>query len=176
MAAVRHVSMVTKQSRQEIVRTFVEREASDLLAYFVRRTVSAEDAADMLSETLLVIWRKEGFIPSNATEARMWMFGVARKVLSGHRRTRIRQASLRARLADELTTAQADPSQPWVDEVRAAISHLTEIDREIVRLVYWDGFSLNQTAQILRMRPGTVRSRHHRARARLRALLGEDEG
>ena len=175
MAAVRHVSMVAKQSRQEIVRTFVEREASDLLAYFVRRTESAEDAADMLSETLLVIWRREGFIPSDATEARMWMFGVARKVLSGHRRTRSRQAALRTRLADELTITQVDASEPWVDEVRAAISQLAEIDREIMRLVYWDGFSLGQTAQILRMRPGTVRSRHHRARARMRELLGEDE-
>ena len=59
-------------------------------------------------------------------------------------------------------------------EVRSAIAELGTIDQEIVRLVYWDGFTLAEVAQILNMRPPTVRSRHARARAKLRDALGAD--
>jgi RNA polymerase sigma-70 factor (ECF subfamily) len=56
-------------------------------------------------------------------------------------------------------------------EVRSVIALLNETDQEILRLVYWDGFSLVEAAQLLGLRPSTVRSRHARARATLRTAL-----
>lgn len=37
-----------------------------------------------------------------------------------------------------------------------------------------EGFTLAQTARVMRMKEGTVRSRYHRARARLRECLDAD--
>ena len=49
-----------------------------LLAYFVRRITPPEDAADCLSETLVVLWRRRRALPSDAEDARRWAFGVAK--------------------------------------------------------------------------------------------------
>jgi RNA polymerase sigma-70 factor, ECF subfamily len=168
VAAVGHVAVVSA-NRTAVVRELVEKESSALLDYFLRRTSDREDAADLLGETLLVIWRREGSIPTDPVNARMWMFGVARNVLSGHRRSRRRRFALAERLAATLPVAE---SEPELDGVRAAIATLPEVDRELVRLVYWDGFTLAEAAQMLHMRPATVRSRMARAREKLREHLG----
>lgn len=58
----------------------VEAASPDLLVYFLRRVDAPEDAADLLGEALLVIWRRAASIPSDDQEARMWMFGIARNL------------------------------------------------------------------------------------------------
>lgn len=170
VAALGHVSVMTNAHRRSNVQRLVERESTDLLSYFLRRTSSPDDAADLLNDTLLVIWRRERSIPADAEEARMWMFGVARRVLSGHRRSSARRTALARRLGEELTVATTT-SAAETDDVREAIAQLPAVDREIVRLHYWEGFALNEVASIMSMRPATVRSRLARARARLKQQL-----
>lgn len=176
LAATGHVSIVTAD-RHAAVRSLVERESRALLAYFLRRTADPDDAADLLGDTLLVIWRREGSIPRDETEARMWMFGIARRVLSGYRRSGMRREALSERLGTALALASASHSDPAsgvdspADGLCEAIAALPDLDREIVRLVYWDDFTSEEVATIMRMRPATVRSRMARARAKLRAHL-----
>ena len=148
----------------------VEREAPGILAYFGRRVASADDAADLLGDTLVVAWRKAASVPRSDTEARMWLYGVARNVLSTHRRTLARRGALEEKVRAD-ATVRTEP--PVLDHVRALIGDLDPVDREIIGLVYWEGFSLAEVAGILRMRASTVRSRHARARAWLREALLE---
>lgn len=147
--------------------------SSSLLAYFTRRVHQREDAADLLGETLLVLWRRARDVPSDDDAARLWLYGVARKVLATHRRTGTRRHALTTRLRTEL--AAHDDQQPTEDPrlstLQQALDELDPQDQEIIKLVHWDGFSLTDAARIIGKRPGTVRSRYHRARARLRARL-----
>lgn len=152
------------------VRAFVEREAPGILAYFARRA-DRDDAADLLGETLVVVWRRVATIPSDETRARMWLYGVARNVLSQHRRATVRRTALAEKLRLDLGALPATVDPTEHDEVRAQIATLPRVDREIIELVYWEGFSLVEVAGILGMRQPTVRSRHARARATLRAAL-----
>jgi len=148
----------------------VEREAPALLAYFGRRVASADDAADLLGDTLVVAWRKAASVPRSETEARMWLYGVARRVLSTHRRTLARRSALEEKVRAD-ATVRTDP--PLLDHVRALIGDLDPVDREIIGLHHWEGFTLAEVARILGMRPATVRSRHARARASMRDALLE---
>lgn len=156
------------------VTAVIEANAPDLLAYFHRRVETPEDAADLLAETLLVIWRRERVVPADGVEARMWMFGIARRVLSSHRRTTRRRSSLHDRLRSQL----ADPVAPLPAEdaleVQDALRRLDPTDQEIIRLTYWEGFSLREAADLLDLAEGTVRSRHHRARRALRKMIGAE--
>lgn len=147
--------------------------APDLLAYFVRRVEHRADAADLLGDTLLVVWRKVRRLPVDDDQARMWMFGIARRVLSGHHRSRRRHGKLLERLRQELRVLPSDVDERVVD-VRRCLSELDPTDQEIIRLVHWDGFSQVEVAALLGMPEGTVRSRHARARQRLAALLDAD--
>ena len=61
------------------------------------------------------------------------------------------------------------------DEVlHSAVMQLPEKLRLAVTLFYIDGFSMRETAQILRCPEGTVKQRLHRARTALRILLEKE--
>lgn len=64
-----------------------------LLGYAVRRSDRAEDAADVVAETYLIAWRRIADLP-DGEHARMWLFGVAGKVIANHRRGQRREQRL----------------------------------------------------------------------------------
>ena len=146
---------------------------TDLLAYILRRSQSAEDAADALAETYLIAWQKLDAIPIGE-QARLWLFGVARNLLlKGASRGRSRHA-LVERLAAELRSVQ--PPQAPVADVRssallAALGTLSERDREIMLLTAWEGLTPKQIATVVGTPVNIVRVRLHRARTRLKRDL-----
>lgn len=148
--------------------------APDLLSYFARRVTPTTDAADLLSDTLLVICRRANHLPSDDQQARLWAFGVARKVLAGQQRSMKRRSALVTRLQEELEQADGVGHQDRsVEDLHAALATLDPLDQEIIRLVHWDGFSQAEVAQILDRPAGTIRSRYARARSALRSQLGD---
>ena len=104
----------------------------------------------------------------------MWLYGVARKVLSGQRRSTVRRNALAERLRQSVVEFET-PGRDEHAHVRSFVAILPEVDREIIGLVYWEGFSLAEVATIMSMPPATVRSRHSRARERLRELLSAED-
>lgn len=150
-----------------------QRLGPDLLNYFVRRVGDPADAADLLGDTLLVICRRWRSIPEGADEARLWAFGVARKTLAGRRRTVRRRTALQERLRAELTSARSGAEPASNAALHAALANLDPLDREIIRLVHWEGFAQEEVATLLKRPAGTIRSRYTRARAALRTQLEE---
>lgn len=150
--------------------------SGDVLTFLLRRCPTPEDAADCLAETYLVAWEKRRRMPTGA-EARPWLFGVARNVMRrGHEREHRASAAAQA-LARELVSAGAvrQPRAPdQSDPVLEALRQLSEIDREIITLICWDGLTPREVAGVLGVSANVVRVRAHRARARLRTLLSTD--
>ncbi|WP_104106210.1 RNA polymerase sigma factor [Nocardioides sp. 616] len=154
------------------------RDASrDLLAYFVRRVTSPEDAADLLGETMLTAWRRIDKLPETPERQRMWLFVIAAHTLSNHRRTARRRLELTERLRT-LLGAAANPADIPPDTegsyaVRDAVLRLPQPQRELVMLVHWDGFTIVEAAELLGLNASTARSRYAAARAALREALVE---
>lgn len=147
-------------------------QARPLLAYFARRIETNSDAADLVAETLLTVWRRRDSLPHDPIEARMWLFGVARRTLFRYRRTWTRRFAVADRLREHLETRPETAVDRGVAvDVEKALATLPHTDREIIRLVHWDGFTLAEAASILGMRPAATRMRYGRARARLRVEL-----
>jgi RNA polymerase sigma factor (sigma-70 family) len=151
----------------------------ELLAYALRRVDRAEDAADVVAETFLVAWRRMDRVPEG-DDARLWLYGVARRQLANQRRGQLRRSRLADRLRAELPAAAAvthGTEDHRVVAVRAALARLDEEDREILRLSSWEGLTPAEIAAVMGVPGVTVRSRLHRARKRLRSeVLQEDAG
>jgi RNA polymerase sigma-70 factor (ECF subfamily) len=146
-----------------------------LLGYFLRRIDDPGDAADLVAETYLVLWRRIDRLPGDDDGARAWAFGVAGGVLRNHRRGLRRRLALADRLRDSLTEP-AEPVGPTGSPLlRAALAQLSEEDQEMVTLIAWDGLSPTQAAQALGIEPGAARVRLHRARRRLRSALQQGD-
>jgi RNA polymerase sigma-70 factor (ECF subfamily) len=146
-----------------------------VLAYALRRTTQPADAADVLAEVFVVAWRRLDDVPEGA-DARLWLYGVARRVLANQRRGTRRRGALGARLAEGLVEHVApDPAETLgtAAAVRAALAGLPEGDREVLLLAGWEGLTAPQIAVVLDVPPATVRTRLHRARGRLRVIYAE---
>ena len=149
----------------------------DVLAFLLRRCSSAEDAADCLAETYLLAWKKRDEMPSGA-ETRPWLFGVARNVMRRGNELRDRTAAAAGALAAELERIGAvcpplDLAEP--DPVIAAVRNLPELDQEIITMLIWDELAPREIAAIIGLTPNVVRVRAHRARAKLKAALADQD-
>ncbi len=147
-----------------------------ILAYALRRVEGPEDAADVVAETFLVAWRRLDEVPNDA-RARLWLFGVARRVIANRHRAERRRTRLGERLAEALRTDLSTQPAPAGEaaELLRAMAGLGDDDRELLLLVSWEELSPGEAAKVLGISSLAARSRLHRARRRLRALLEQEE-
>ena len=146
-----------------------------IFGYVLRRVTRPEDAADVIAETFRVAWRRLEEVP-DGEEARLWLYGVARRALANQRRGEQRRTALIERLRAELATAPAvyEP-ESRLSEIVSALARLTESERELLRLEGWEGLDVGQIATVLGISQNAVRIRLHRARRRLaRELAARD--
>jgi len=143
-----------------------------ILAYALRRVEDREDAADVVAETFLVAWRRLGEVPIGSA-ARLWLYAVARRVIANQHRGERRRTRLGLRLAESLRSELATHATPGGEaaEVLRAMAGLSDGDRELLLLVSWEELSPGEAAKVLGISSLAARSRLHRARRRLLALL-----
>ncbi|HEX5997404.1 MAG TPA: RNA polymerase sigma factor [Jiangellales bacterium] len=137
-----------------------------ILAYALRR-VSREDAADVVAETFLVAWRRRDQTP-DGTAARLWLYGIARRVVSNQARGQRRFERLGERLREQAQTgrAQVDGYGLGRETVAEAFARLSPADRELLTLVGGEGLSAAEVARVLGCSATAARVRLHRARVR----------
>jgi RNA polymerase sigma-70 factor (ECF subfamily) len=137
----------------------------DILAYALRRTASRDDALDVVAETFVTAWRRRGQL-ADVSGARLWLYGIARRVLANHlrgaRRYERLEALLRARARGSLDDPHADDLAPIVGAWR----RLRPEDREILTLVAAEGLSATEAARVWGCSAVAARVRLHRARTR----------
>jgi RNA polymerase sigma factor (sigma-70 family) len=180
----------SKQPDSEIVtRSHVEpelfaelyrRHAAPLWRYAARR-LGASLADDLVADTFLAAFRQRASYDGRNADARPWLYGIASNLIRRHRRTEVRQYRAFARSGVDAVTA------PFADEADArvaagafnralarALAGLEAQQRDPLLLVAWAELSYEETSRALGIPVGTVRSRVHRARAKLRLALGSD--
>ena len=154
----------------ERLRRLYEEHAAALLAYGLRRGATPEDAADLVADVFLAAWRRIDDVPAG-DEARLWLYGVARRLLANQRRGERRRTRLGEALREHARTLEPPPAEPPDPALHGALRRLPELDRALLALIAWEGLTPAQAAQVLGLRPVTARVRLHRARARLEREL-----
>jgi RNA polymerase sigma factor (sigma-70 family) len=158
------------QRRRRFEELYAENQGR-VFGYVLRRTDHADDAADLIAETFLTAWRRLDDIPAG-DEARLWLYGVARRVLANRRRGDRRRYELAARLRIELASAHGPLEYTGeLAEVAAAFRRLADGDREVLALEGWEGLDPAGIAAVLGCSRNAARIRLHRARRRLSAEL-----
>lgn len=151
----------------------VDAYALDVRRYLYRRLGDNADPAatadDLTADVLVVAWRRRDDIPGDAELP--WLYAVARRVLANYRRRP--QEVLVADLGELDAIDEADPADIVSDD--AALSQawrgLSARDREVLRLVAWEGLSGGELALALGITEGGAAAALSRARARFEELL-----
>jgi RNA polymerase sigma-70 factor (ECF subfamily) len=139
-----------------------------ILAFAVRRLPDRAAAEDAAAETFAVVWRRRELIPEQPLP---WIYGIALRVIANQRRSGQRRLRLGDRLEHEAGSGSA-PLDPVDDLHRRdaftqAFGRLSEGEREVLRLVAWDGLNTREAASVLGCSTAAFRVRLHRARRRL---------
>jgi RNA polymerase sigma factor (sigma-70 family) len=155
-----------------------DRHAEGIYRYAARR-LGQQAAADVMSEVFLAAFRNRQRYDTSREDARPWLYGIAINVISQHQRAQRRYARVLAtvpsvpatdvvadEVLDRVTAAQLRP------RIMRALGELSDSDRELVLLIAWAELSYEQAAQALGIPLGTVRSRLHRTRMKLRRAAG----
>ena len=150
------------------------------LCYLVMR--NEQDAEDMTQETFVRAFQalpryeiREGI----SFEA--WLYRIAVNRCRSRMRRKWYQVLPWPSPAPQITTdLEAQPDRLVMQderrgEILTAINRLGDKHRLVVILRYYAGFSNEEIAQALQIPSGTVRSRLHTARQRLKGLLAEPE-
>jgi RNA polymerase sigma-70 factor (ECF subfamily) len=165
--------------RQRAFAKYVLPEVEVLLRVAMSLTSQPADAEDLVQDTLLRAYRAVDRFDGRHTRA--WLLTIMRNTeVNRHRRRRPQllddpEADL-DRLAMSPAGPEATPEELVVGEsfdevVDAAFAALPLKHRQVVRLVDVDGLSYGEAARLLDVPEGTVMSRLHRARKRLRDRL-----
>jgi RNA polymerase sigma-70 factor, ECF subfamily len=109
---------------------------------------------------------------------RGWLFTIMHNVSINARRREYRAPPLTSldRPGLEPSTRPSQEDHLSVGALRAAVDALPREQQEVVLLVGLEEFSYAETAEILRVPVGTVMSRLHRGRERLRQMLASPGG
>lgn len=168
MASPPQAGMSERQARFEAL---YAANHAPIFGYALRRTASPDDAADILADTFLTAWRRLDELPAGDA-ARMWLYGVARRVLANYYRGERRRSALADRLHADLAGSSAPPEfagEPA--KVTEALRRLSPRQREILTLNAWEGLDYGEIATVLGCSRNAVRIRLHRARLGLAAEL-----
>jgi RNA polymerase sigma-70 factor, ECF subfamily len=156
----------------------IQRNNGGALLHFLRSLVSSgavHTAEDLVQETMLRAWRNLDAVPVEPESQRRWLFTVARRVaIDAYRKRQSRPV--------EVSLVDTEPAAPGGGAAETVIAKLTlrhavrglsPAHRRVLRELYVEGHSLDETAARLGVPVGTVKSRAHYAIRQLRdALLG----
>jgi RNA polymerase sigma-70 factor (ECF subfamily) len=159
--------------RTELLRALHDEHAPAIWRYVVHLTHDEALADDIVQETLLRAWRRPQVLDQSGASARGWLFTVARNLVIDDRRSaRARHEFGADPLPERATADQTDAMlDAWL--IADALAALSAEHRAVVVCAYYQGRSVAETASILDIPPGTVKSRLHYALRALRLDLQE---
>lgn len=139
----------------------------------LRRRLPADAVEDVLQETFVAVWRGAGRYQAHG-EVGAWIWGIARRQLVTWLRKHDRYDSV-VEIEDEDDAAMIAVQRADLQQALARLGPTGAAPRELARLVFVEERSVRDVAGILDIPEGTVKSRVHRLRRRLRAYLSGDE-
>lgn len=133
------------------------------VAYFI--SCNRDEADDIASEAFLKAWTnlksKKGDIPF-----RFWVCRIAKNIAIDRYRKRKQRVVEDFSLKSEITDEAMD--------VRLALIDLPPEQRLPITMMYFDDMTVSDISKVLQIPQGTVKSRIHTAKAKMRKRLGDD--
>ncbi len=180
--------MTLKQKIDEevLVKALQERKASGfdylydnysgaLYAVIFKVVRDEETASDLLQEVFVKIWNNASGYDASKGRLYTWMLNIARNRSIDFLRSKAHNKSQKTNSIEDNVYAvdQANQTSLKTDTigVREFVDKLKDKHRDIIELVYFQGYTQEETAEELGIPLGTVKTRSRAAIKKLRELL-----
>lgn len=144
-------------------------------SFMMRKGASAEQAEDLVQETMIAVWSKAALYVGDRGSVSTWIFTIARNLrIDRLRRERSSQYSDIDDFDAPSDDAQQDDALSRLQEdglVSRALAQIPEEQRQLLILSYVEDLPQSEIATRLQIPLGTVKSRMRLAYQRMKKLL-----
>jgi RNA polymerase sigma-70 factor (ECF subfamily) len=169
---IRRIAAGDENAVRELYATYGQR----LYAYALRITNDAAAAEDVMQETLITAWRTASKFRG---EGRLiaWLLGIVHHSAMKALRHIAQPLEVIEETMPEVSESPEEQAQTgemkrWI---RQGLKSLSAEHRAVLELVFYQGLSLNEVAEVCKCPLGTVKSRLNYARHHLRGVLSRNE-
>jgi RNA polymerase sigma-70 factor (ECF subfamily) len=155
-----------------------DRYSRKIHSYIYRHLGDVHLADDLTAEVFLRMLDAVQSAKFARTSLSAWLYRIAHNLVVDHfrsqhqRKTELWDERLRAAVDDPTVVVEAQLAQQGL---RAALSHLTQEQQQVIVLRFGEGLSAPQVAEVLDKSEGAVRALQHRALAALRRIMEEEK-
>jgi len=150
-----------------------------LLGFLSSRLNNRQLAEEVLQDVMLAAWKNAGSFRGDS-KVKTWLYVIARnRAINTQRKRSLDMVQLNESYrypSDETGPMERVIKQANREVVRSAIDQLPEGQREVLTLTFYNQLTGPETAEVLGISEGTVKSRLHRAKHQLKHILGQEGG
>ena len=158
-----------QQGEKEAFGLLVELWQKPLLTFALRYLEQETEALDVVQETWILVIRKLNKL-QNPSLFVSWLFRILTNKCIDRIRKKQAEEKLMKNASIKSGTSKNSSESDYLDQ---AIRNLSDEQKALITLRFGQGLQVGQIAAMLSIAEGTVKSRLHRALARLRETLGD---
>jgi RNA polymerase sigma-70 factor (ECF subfamily) len=161
------------QGDRNALAALYERHSGVLLGLALRIVRQRREAEDLLHDVLLEAWRAAKDFDPNRGRVRTWLaIRMRSRALDLQKSARVSRNAGDAGL--EAIVDEREGKSPDLARVRTALGELTDDQRRVVELAYFDGLTCSEIAAQIAIPVGTVKSRLAAGLRQLRDTMGAE--
>jgi len=154
-----------------------ERHRDPVFRFAYRLSGSVEGAEDITHDCFLSLIKKPANFQPGRASLRTYLMSAARNLWLKELRTSTREFAVDELDQDRLVSFDREPLDRVLDDelsrkVQQAVADLPPLQKEALVLFEYEGMALSEIAAMIGTDVGAIKSRIHRARERLRSVLG----
>ncbi len=176
------VVRIAAEKNKSALAELMELMANRILHFAIKHVGDESLAREIVQDTLMAVWTKAASFDQDKAKATTWIFTIARNLCYDHGRKTLSRPQLVS--ADDVyqdvycqdaSSPHASDSELDKEKILLLIEELPVEQRQVVSLVCIQDYSHADTANILQLPLGTVKSRLRLALSKL-ALMMKDKG
>lgn len=170
--------------RKELLAKFeqiVEAYHKEILNFHYRLVGNRFEAEDLAQETFIKAYKRFGSLQEQE-KVKSWLYRIARNTtIDFFRKNKNSSIPLEAPMLESYAQATAVDHRVEVmgreisAELKKSLATLSMEDQTIVKLLYYEGFSYKEICDLMNINQNTLKSRLHRARKVLLAVVQANE-
>ena len=168
------------QARPEALGELYDRYSRMVFGLAINAVGDAATAEEITQDVFVRVWERAGQYRADRAKVSTWLTSIARhRAIDQLRRQGVRPEGQSIGWAD--VSPQAEPSADGPEQtaeleiqrqrIRAAVAQLSEEQKKVVAMAYFQGYSQTAIAEALNLPLGTVKTRIRLAMDKLRAML-----
>ena len=172
----RSVIQALRRGEEQAYALVIDELQGPVYRFCLRLSRDSGTAEDLTQETFLAVW--QGIMSfKERSRFKTWVFGIAYRQFLRHKDKRVVETveMVESDLSDPSDLSELVEESQERARLRRAVYGLPDPYREVVCLVSFEGLSYRESAEVLGIPTGTVKSRMNSAFKLLREMLAESE-